>query len=84
MQTSEVMTEGAAPLLVKLLHDDDPQIKKEAAWALSNILAGTGTQVNEVLECNALPIFVKLLSDVSEGDVITMLRGCCNNAEGML
>ena len=56
---------GIVPRLVTLLSNSAKTVKKETAWALSNILAGNYAQIQAVFDANALPHLVELLSDVS-------------------
>ena len=52
-------------MLVSLLRDDEELVRKEAAWALSNVMAGTQAQLQAALDANVIPILVHLLQDVS-------------------
>ncbi|WOL12163.1 importin subunit alpha-1a [Canna indica] len=63
----EVIQLGVVPRLVEFLtRDDYPQLQFEAAWALSNIVAGTSDHAKVVIDHGAIPIFVKLLSSPND------------------
>ncbi|KAF2368437.1 Armadillo [Trinorchestia longiramus] len=66
LQTEQVVQAGAIPPLVSLLRDDEESIRKEAAWALSNILAGTAQQINEVMKAGILAELLYILDDPEE------------------
>lgn len=59
----EVIDSGLLPKLVQfLLCDDNPALQFEACWALTNIASGTNKHTKAVVECGAVPHFIKLLS----------------------
>ncbi|KAJ1283677.1 hypothetical protein BS78_03G146900 [Paspalum vaginatum] len=63
----EIVNSGVVPCLVRLLSREDyPQLQFEAAWALTNIASGTSENTMSVVDSGAVPIFVKLLSSLSE------------------
>ncbi|CCW61680.1 unnamed protein product [Phytomonas sp. EM1] len=58
-----VIRTGVVPKLVELLdHNHFPKLQFEAAWALTNIAAGTSENTMMLIHCNAVPKFVNLLA----------------------
>lgn len=54
---------GILPVLVNCLNvTDNPSLQFEAAWALTNIASGTSQQTQAVVQANAVPLFLNLLS----------------------
>lgn len=61
-----VTASGVVPRLVSFLERDDfPELQFEAAWALTNIAAGTSENTVLLINCGAVPLFVRLLSSPS-------------------
>ena len=56
---------GVLPALCKLLNHEKRAIRKECCWALSNISAGNGDQIERVLSIPQLP---ELLVQVLKND----------------
>ena len=60
---AKVLEAGILPRLKDLLCDDSrPNVQLEVCWALTNIASGTREQTQAVVECGAVPLFVRLLS----------------------
>ncbi len=49
--------------LVRLLSNNHKGIRKESAWALSNITAGTPEQIQAAIDAGAVSVLVQCLSD---------------------
>lgn len=52
---------GAIPIFVSLLHSPLDSIRKEAAWSLSNVLAGGAEQIQYVIVANGITKLIDLL-----------------------
>lgn len=58
-----VIRSGAIPILVKfLLRDDKPDLQYEAAWALTNVVAGNTEQTQSVIDADGLTHFAQLIA----------------------
>ena len=56
---------GALKSFKKSLGNGDFKIRKEAAWALSNILAGTEDQIQQVIDLGVVSMLVQIAQNVS-------------------
>ena len=68
-----VLDYGALPAFERLLAHEKQTIQKEAAWAISNITAGTSTQIQSVIDSGLIPPLIHLLSN---GDFKTQKEAC--------
>ena len=64
---------GALSAFERLLSHEKPTIQKEAAWAISNVTAGTSAQIQAVVDAGLIPPLVHLLS---HGDFKTQKEAC--------
>jgi len=66
IDVDSIIEAGAVPHLVHLLNHPNREIQAEAAWALSNITAGTSEHTNVVIGHGSVPLFVTLLDSPSD------------------
>lgn len=59
------MKAGVIPLLIRHLDHSSSNIRKDSAWALSNIMAGTEDQIQRVIDADALPPLAVIIQKVS-------------------
>ena len=64
---SEVISAGVVSVFTNFLkRDSQPKLQFEAAWALTNITAGTSDHTHAVTDAGAVPQFVQLMSSPSD------------------
>ena len=78
----DVIELGVIADFVSFLNRNDlPALQFEAAWSLTNIASGTHSQTNAVVQSNAIPLFVQLLSSPAE-DVREQVVWALGNVAG--
>ncbi|KAL9180329.1 hypothetical protein ACHAXT_008299 [Thalassiosira profunda] len=60
--TEVVLECGAVPCLRMLIGHRNREIQKEACWTLSNIAAGTASQIQAVIDSGAIPPLVEIVN----------------------
>lgn len=63
--TEVILELNAVPYLKDLVSHENREIQKESCWTLSNIAAGTISQIQAVIESGVIPPLVELVSDPS-------------------
>ncbi|KAL3536302.1 hypothetical protein ACH5RR_004763 [Cinchona calisaya] len=81
--TGQNITDGIIPALIKCLKSEHRVLKKEAAWVLSNISAGSAEHKKLVSSSEAVPLLLRLLA-VARFDIRTYVIGnlCVSPSEG--
>lgn len=64
LQTDMVLAAGALTVLGRLLEHPKLNIVKEAAWTVSNITAGSGEQIQKVLDAGIMQPLLHVLQTV--------------------
>ena len=60
-----MISAGIVKLLEKLINHSDASIIKETAWCFSNILGGTQSQIQTVIDCGVLNKIIDILFKVN-------------------
>ena len=69
-----VVDAGVIPHLVRLLDSGELQVMTPSLRTLGNIVTGTDTQTDAVLQSNAVPVFAKLLQHPKMNIVKVQMR----------
>ncbi len=64
-QTQFILDSNVCPTLVSLIDNPKETISKGAVWTLSNITAGTSSQIQSVIDAGAFPKLIQLTSEVN-------------------
>jgi importin subunit alpha-1 len=78
----EIIRYGVINLCDKLLFHTNPTIRRESAWCLSNIAAGTKTQIALLVESGVFPKLVELVRDQVADVSREALWAICNCITG--
>lgn len=73
---------GVLPKLRSLLSHPKETVKKEACWAISNITAGNGQQLEEVILGGFIPILLELIRSDRDPHVRKEAAWAVSNAVG--
>jgi hypothetical protein len=65
METQAALDGGALPLLTGLLRSHDAEVQRLAAWAISNVTAGSSDQIQAVIDQGAVAPLTSLLRSPS-------------------
>lgn len=60
-QTQQVLELGLLDYLKRTIFHEKKAMRKETCWIISNLAAGTTSQVEALIEANYLPILQKIL-----------------------
>lgn len=82
-QVDDVIAAGALTVLVAVVADENDAIRHRtlAAWALTNVAAGTETQTAAVINSGAMPVLVKTALE-SDAELSNQVRAATRRAEG--